>query len=348
MRFYTKTHKHYCGIDLHAKKMYVCIIDGEGNILVHCNINCNPAEFLRTIAPYREGLVVGVECMFAWYWLSDLCREEKIELVLGHALYMRAIHGGKAKSDKIDSKKIAAMLRGGMFPVAYEYPREMRATRDLLRRRNFFVRKRGELMAHIHNTVTQYNLPALGFDLSCESNRHQVAELFSDLEVRKIIEMDVAMIDSYDDALKILEKDIEKSARKHDRHALMLLCSILGIGPILSMVMLYEIHDINRFETVQQFASYCRLVKCSHESANKKKGTGGAKIGNAHLKWAFSEAAVLFMRCNPQAKKLVENLAKIHGKGKALSILSHKLARAIFYMLKNNKPFNREKFFATA
>jgi hypothetical protein len=90
MRFYTKTHKHYCGIDLHAKKMYVCIIDGEGKILVHCNINCNPAEFLRAIAPYREGLVVGVECMFAWYWLSNLCREEKIELVLGHALYMRA------------------------------------------------------------------------------------------------------------------------------------------------------------------------------------------------------------------------------------------------------------------
>jgi transposase len=160
--------------------------------------------------------------------------------------------------------------------------------------------------------------------------------------------MDVAMIDYYDDALKILEKDIEKTARQHDRHALALLCSIHGIGPILSMVMLYEIHDINRFETVQQFASYCRQVKCSHESANKKKGTGGAKIGNAHLKWAFSEAAIMFMRFNPKAKKLVEKLTIIHGKGKALSILSHKLARAIYHMMKNNKPFDREKFFATA
>jgi transposase len=348
MRFYTKTHKHYCGIDLHAKKMYICIIDGEGNILLHCNINCNPTEFLRTIAPYREELVVGVECMFAWYWLSNLCRVEKIEFVLGHALYMKAIHGGKSKSDKIDSKKIAAMLRGGMLPIAYEYPLEMRATRDLLRRRNFFVRKRGELMGHIHNTVIQYNMPALGFDLACESNRHQVAELFADPEVRKIIEMDVAMIDSYDDALKILEHDIEKSARQHDKRAILLLCSIHGIGPILSMVMLYEIQHINRFETVQQFASYCRLVKCSHESAGKRKGTGGAKIGNAHLKWAFSEAAVLFMRYNPQAKKLVEKLTKIHGKGKALSILSHKLARAIFHMLKNNRPFDRDKFFAAA
>ena len=120
-----------------------------------------------------------------------------------------------------------------------------------------------------------------------------------------------------------------------------------GQTTILSLVVLYEIHDIKCFESVQDFASYCRLVKCSHESAGKKKGSGGAKIGNAHLKWAFSEAALLFIRHNPPAKKLVENLAKIHGKGKALAILSHKLARAIYYMLKNNVPFDRDKFLAT-
>ena len=89
-------------------------------------------------------------------------------------------------------------------------------------------------------------------------------------------------------------------------------------------------------------------MKCSHESAGKKKGTGGGKIGNVHLKWAFSEAALLFMRYNSAAKTMVENLAKIHGKGKAISILSHKLARAIYYMLKNNQQFERDKFFATA
>lgn len=288
MRFYTKTHKHYCGIDLHAKKMYVCILDGEGNIVLHRNIDSNPKDFLRIISPFRDGLVVGAECMFAWYWLSDLCRLEKIEFVLGHALYMKAVHGGKAKSDKIDAHKIAVLLRGGTFPLAYSYPPEMRATRDLMRRRNFFVRRRADLMSHIQNTAIQYNLPELGFNLACESNRHQVPELFSDPEVRKSIEIDIAMIDSYDKVLKALELDIEKTAKQHDKHSLLLLRSILGVGPILSLVLLYEINDINRFETVQQFASYCRLVKCSHESAGKKKGTGGAKIGNAYLKSASS------------------------------------------------------------
>ncbi|BBA69094.1 IS110 family transposase [Geobacter sulfurreducens] len=348
MRFYTKNHKHYCGIDLHAKKMFLCMLNAEGEVLMHRNITSSPEAFLKAVAPFRDDLVVGVECMFAWYWLADLCRKEKIEFILGHALYMKAVHGGKAKNDKIDSHKIAVLLRGGSFPVAYVYPPEMRATRDLLRRRTHLVRKRAELFAHIHNTATQYNLPEIGVHLSVESNRQGVDKHFPDLQVRKIVQIDLAMIDAYDDVLKALEWDIEKTAHRHNWHSLLLLRSIRGVGDILALVMLYEIHDINRFESVQDFASYCRLVKCSHESAGKKKGTGGAKIGNAHLKWAFSEAAIHFIQYNPPAKKLKDNLAIVHGKGKAIGIIAHKLARAIYYMLKNNVPFNLEKFMATA
>jgi transposase len=348
MKFYTKIHKSYCGIDLHAKKMFLCILDGEGTILLHRNINCNPAEFLKAIAPYREDILVGVECMFSWYWLADLCQQEGIAFILGHALYMKAIHGGKAKTDKIDAHKIAALMRGGMFPVAYVYPSEMRATRDLLRRRNHLVRRKAELLAHIQHVIIQYNLPEVGHNLTAPRNRKDLADHFPDPDVRKSVEIDLAMIDAHDGVLSHLEWEIEKRARKHDWQALMLLRSINGVGQILGLVFLYEIQTIERFESVQQFASYCRMVKCSHESAGKKKGTGGAKIGNVHLKWAFSEAAVLFMRHNAPVKKLVEKLSNIHGKGKALSILAHKLARAIYYMLKNKEPFSLERFMATA
>jgi transposase len=261
---------------------------------------------------------------------------------------MKAVHGGKVKNDKIDSHKIAGLLRGGMFPMAYVYPPEMRATRDLLRRRCFLVRRRADLLGHVHSTAIQYNLPEIGVRLTYEGPRSTVPDHFPDPEVRKIVQIDLAMIDAYDDVIGALEWELEKTSRRHDRRTLMLLSSIHGIGRILSMVLLYEIHDINRFESVQDFASYCRLVKCPHESAGKKKGTGGAKIGNAHLKWAFSEAAVSFLRHNAPGKLLVEQLAKKHGKGKALSILAHKLARAIYYMLKNSVPFNLEKFMATA
>jgi hypothetical protein len=138
--------------------MFICVLDAKGDIREHRDIRTDRDVFLKTIEPYREDVVVAVECMFTWYWIADLCQKEGIPFVLGHALYIKAIHGGKAKNDKIDSKKIAVLLRGGMIPQSYVYPEKMRATRDLTRRRNHLMYKRSELLAHIQNTNSQYNL----------------------------------------------------------------------------------------------------------------------------------------------------------------------------------------------
>jgi len=344
MRFYTNQHPFYCGIDLHARSMYVCILSHDGEILVHRNMKAAPEPFLKAVAPYRDGLVVAVECIFTWYWLADLCAQEGIPFVLGHALYMKAIHGGKAKNDKIDSQKIAALLRGGMLPQAYVYPAEMRATRDLLRRRTHLMRKRAELLAHVQNTNSQYNLPEIGKKIAYKANREGVAERFDEAAVQKTIEVDLALITYYDQLLSDLELSILQTAKHHDANTLYLLQTVPGIGKILSLVLLYEIHQIDRFPRVQDFASYCRLVKCAKESAGKRLGTAGTKIGNAHLKWAFSEAAVLFLRNNPAGQRLLARWEKKHDKGKALSILAHKLARAVYYMLKRKVAFDKELF----
>jgi transposase len=344
MRFYTNQHPFYCGIDLHARSMYVCIMNHAGEVLLHRNMKAAPEPLLKAIAPYREGLVVAVECMFTWYWLADLCAHEGIAFVLGHALYMKAIHGGKAKNDKIDSQKIAVLLRGGMLPQAYVYPAQMRATRDLLRRRTHLMRKRAELLAHVHNTNSQYNLPEIGKKIAYKANRDGVAERFADPAVHKTIEVDLALITYYDALLKELELSILQTAKQHDAHTLYLLQTVPGIGKILSLVLLYEIHDIARFASVQDFVSYCRLVKCAKESAGKRLGTSGKKIGNGHLKWAFSEAATLFLRNNAAGQKSLARLEKKHGKGKALTSLAHKLARAVYYMLKRQTAFDMETF----
>jgi len=344
MRFYTKQHPFYCGIDLHARTMYLCILDQAGETLLHRNMTATPEALLTAIAPYRDQIVLAAECMFTWYWLADLCAEHQIPFVLGHALYMKAIHGGKAKNDKIDAHKIAVLLRGGMLPQAYVYPAEMRATRDLLRRRMHLARKRGELLAHVQNTNSQYNLPAIGKKIAYKANRDGVAERFADPAVQKSIEVDLALITYYDELLRDVELTIVKTAKHHDANTLYLLQTVPGIGKILSLVLLYEIHQIDRFPRVQEFASYCRLVKCAKESAGKRSGTSGSKIGNAHLKWAFSEAAVLFLRDNPAAQKLLARLEKKHSKGKALTILAHKLARAVYYMLKRQTAFDLPTF----
>jgi transposase len=344
MNFYTQQRKHSCGIDLHARAMYVCILDQNGAKLVHQNLPTTPEAVLRVIAPYREDLVVGVEGMFTWYWVADLCQKEGIAFVLGHALSMKAIHGGKAKNEKIDAHKIAVLLRGGMFPLAYGYPAELRAPRDLLRRRWHLARKRAELFAHIHNTTSQSNLPEIGKRLANKSTRQDVAEHFPDPSVRKAIEIDVSLIDHYDQLLGEVELYLTRSAKTDDVQTFARLQSVPGIGQILALVILYEIQDIARFPRVQDFVSSWRLVKCAKESHGKRLGTSGKKIGNVHLRWAFAEAAVLFIRQSQPGKEDFATLEHKQGNAKALTVLAHKLDRAVYYMLTREQAFDLQRF----
>lgn len=208
--------------------------------------------------------------------------------------------------------------------------------------RDAVVVSRAELLAHIENTNSQYNLAPFSKKLSYRSNREGVADRFDDPAVYKTIAVDLHLLDSYDKLLNDLELYILKSARQHDSQVLYLLQTIPGVGKILSLVMLYEIHDINRFPTVADFISYCRLVKPQRESAGKRSGGRNSKIGNAHLKWAFSEAAVLFLKGNDRAKEYHHRRVSKHGKGKALSILAQKLARSVYFMLKRKESFNMD------
>jgi hypothetical protein len=179
-----------------------------------------PEAFFKAIAPYWDGLVVAVECIFTWYGLADLCAQEGIPFVLGHALYLRAIHGGKAKHDQIDSQQIAALLRGGMLPQAYVYPAKRRATRDRLRRRTHLMRKRSKLLSHVQHTHSPYNLPEIGKKIAYKANRQGVAERFDEAAGQKTIEVDLALITYDDERLKDLELTILKTAQPHDAHTL--------------------------------------------------------------------------------------------------------------------------------
>ena len=159
------------------------------------------------------------------------------------------------------------------------------------------------------------------------------------------VSKELALISDDDALLRDVERTLLNTATHHDANPLYLLQTVPGIGQILRLVLRYEIHDINRFPTVQDFVSYCRLVKCAKASAGKRLGTSGTKIGNAHLKWAFSEAAVLFLRDHPPAQKYLARLEKKHDKGNALTVLAHQLARAVYDMRKRHVAFDKDQFF---
>src|SRR6476660_8385009 len=218
MRFYTQPHRFYAGIDLHARTLHLCVLAHDGDVVFDRNLPARPDALLHALTPFREGLVVGVECMFAWYWVADLCREQGIPFVLGHALYMKAIHGGKAKNDRIDATKIARLLKGGTFPLAYAYPKGMRETRDLLRRRTYLVRKRAELLTHLQILNAQYNLAPFPKKLSFAANRVEmnIAERFADTSVQKSAAVNLALIDRLDELIGELEMYLTRTAKVDD------------------------------------------------------------------------------------------------------------------------------------
>ena len=348
MRFYSSQHQFYAGIDLHARSMHVCVLDGAGTVVYDRNLACHFPTLLEALAPYRGDLVIGAECMFGWYWLADCCAENHIPFVLGHALYMKLIHGGKPKNDRLDAAKIARLLKGGNFPLAYVYPQGMRETRDLLRRRMYLVHKRAELITHLEILNAQNNLPPFGKKLSYAGNRAElhIPERFAHPSVHMSATLDLDLIDKLDELIAEVELYLTRTAKVDDVQMYHRLRTIPGVGPILALVLLYEIHDLARFEEVGQFLSYARLVRCEHESAGKKLGWGAKKIGNAHLRWAFAEIACLFLRASERAKQWKQKQEQKHGSGKALGILAARLARSVFHMIRKQEAFDAKRFWS--
>jgi len=346
MRVYNHSHRFYCGIDLHARSLHLCILDQSGAVVFDQNIVARPESFLKAIAPFRADLIIGAECMYAWYWVADLCRQEQLPFVLGHALYMKLIYGAKAKNDKIDAGKIARLLRGGNFPLAYVYPKGMRETRDLLRRRTYLVRQRSALFTHLQILNGQYNLPPFPKKLSFAANRAelQIAERFQDQSVQQSAAVDLTVIDVLDEQIGKLELYLTRTAKVDDVQTYHRLQTTPGVGKVLALVLLYEIHDIHRFASEGQFLSYARLVRPGHESAGKVIGSGGQKIGNAHLRWAFGEAACLFLRASERAKKWKEKQLKKRAENRILAVLAARLARAVYHLWRKQEAFDETRF----
>lgn len=342
MRFHTSTTRYHCGIDLHSRQMYVCVMDSQGNKLLHMNIKDNDFEFfLKKIAPWRHDMTVCCECLFCWYWLADACEEAGLSFVLAHALYLKAIHGGKNKNDRIDSEKLAHLLRCNLIPPAYVYPAAKRPIRDLLRQRTSYVWQRVELLQRLSTRqMAAGDAPVSKFSNNREKWLEALLDATEDPRQRFAVTQDVQLVVRYDEAIKELEKELLKITKRQYPREFTLLRSIPGIGKTLALTILYEVDSIDRFPSVQCFLSYCRLVKGTVASAGKIKGLRGAKLGNPYLRWAFGEAAVLGKRHHDDLDAFSRRLEKKHGKFKGNSILASKLARATYFMLKNGTSFD--------
>jgi transposase len=350
MKYYTSTTEFNCGIDLHAQQMYVCVMDRQGKKLVHTNIKNNDFNFfLKLVEPYKHDLTVCAECMFGWYWLADACHAAGLKFVLAHALYVKAIHGGKNKNDRIDSEKLTHLLRSNLIPPSYIYPADKRPLRALLRQRLFFVWRRSELLARIHSHQLAHNRTLVKQTRRVRDSWEEQLLKTEDNPLRQIaLKNDLAMIKHFDTQIFQLEEELQRETKKVAGRDYTLLQTVPGIGEGLGLTILYEIGDINRFPTVKDFLSYSRLVKGTVASAGKIKGMRGAKLGNPYLRWAFGEAAVIGKRDHHLLRPLAQRLeTKMGNKFKANTVVAIKLARAVYFMLKNKTVFDSERLIAS-
>src|SRR5438876_1145443 len=253
------------------------------------------------------------------------------------------------KNDRIDSEKLTHLLRSNLIPPAYVYPAEQRPLRALLRQRLFYVWRRSELLARIYSHQLAHNrTPAKQTRRIRDSWEEQLLAA-EDNPLRQLaLKNDLAMIKHFDHQISQLEEELQRQTKKVASREYALLQTVPGIGESLGLTILYEVGDIERFPTVKYFLSYCRLVKGTVASAGKIKGLRGAKLGNPYLRWAFGEAAVIAKRDHFLIRPLAQRLEQQMGgnKFKANTVVAIKMARAVYFMLKNKTVFDPERLVA--
>ena len=215
MKYYTTTTEFNCGIDLHTRQMYVCVMDRAGNVLVHRNIRNNDFKFfLKLVEPYKDELTVTCESCFVCFWLADACEDAGIKFVLAHAYYVKSIAANKHKNDKEDARELAECLRSNRIPPAYVCPRDLRPVRKLLRRRNKYVKNRAVLTGHSTcEVMAAGHQPLKTSANSKERWREGIRSSFDNPVDSFTAEAELFMIESYDRIIMQMEQRIEKHAR---------------------------------------------------------------------------------------------------------------------------------------
>ncbi len=329
----------YCGIDLHATNSFLCVIDESGALRFEAKVP-NRLEVVRSrLEPYRESLeAVAVESTFNWYWLVDGLSSAGYPMRLANPSAMKRYEGLKYSDDRSDARWIAELLRLGILPTGYIYPRESRPLRDLLRHRARLVRNRTARLLTLQNLLARETgrqitgndlkrfapgeIPSLG--LSCETN----LAISTSLEI-------VALLD---EKILEIEKVVVRGVR--GRVELKLLRTVGGIGKALGLTILLETGEISRFRSAGHNASYGRLVPSERRSNERRKGEGNRKNGNPYLSWAFSEAAEFARRFQPEARRFFERKRAHTSELVAYRALAHKLARACYFILRDRVEYD--------
>jgi transposase len=334
----------YAAIDLHSNNGVLTIIDETDRVLKQRRIANQLEEFVRELEPFRESLQgVAVESTFNWYWLVDGLQAHRFRVTLVNTAAIQQYDGLKRSDDNYDAWWLAHMMRLGILPKGYIYPRNERPLRDLLRKRGTLVRQRSANILSIQNLEARNR----GTKISSEEVKHltgaRIAEWYDDEHLALAMTATVEVVDTITEQIKRIEKVVLTKARLRPEWEPLL--TVWGIGKILGLTIMYEAGQMSRFATPGDFASYCRCVDAQRLSNGKKKADNNAKNGNAYLAWAFVEAAHFAVMHYPEAKRFYDRKRAKKNAIVAIKAIAHKLARASFHVLREQTSFDAKKVF---
>jgi transposase len=329
--------EYYAGIDLGARSSWLCVVDAKGVKRLNRRIANDPAQILAVLDPFRGRLRAVVESTFNWYWLVDLLQDHEIEVKLAHPLYLKAIAYAKVKTDQVDAHTLAQLLRLDYIPEAFIYPRDLRPTRNLLRRRHRLVSWRSDLYRVLHFHLISHNITTFGRNAIKQLDGRHLRGLLTHAHDRRASLAMLHLIASLDQEIAELDEQVSKALFR--KKPVVLLKTIPGVGKVLAATIYLEVGQIHRFASDKAFASYCRLAPTVSQSGAVTRQGKNRRQGNRLLKWAFSEAAQMAVQRYPQIREQFHRLLKRKKKRiLAKSILAHKLAVAAFHVLSDEQP----------
>jgi len=338
------TMKVYGGIDLHSDNSAIGLLDEQEKVLYQRRLPNDLGVILSELLPYEqevEGLVV--ESTYNWYWLVDGLMEAGYRVHLANTAAVVQYRGLKYTDDHSDALWLAKLLRLGLLPEGYIYPKEERAVRDLARKGSRLVQQRTANLLSVQNLIARN----LGYGLSCRQVKdlsfEQVDALIPEADPALAIQSTLAVMHNLDQVIELLERAVMTRVRQRPQFRALL--SVNGIGEVLGLTIMLETGDIHRFPHVGNYASYCRCVGSERVSNGKRKGKGNTKNGNKYLAWAYIEAANFAVRYCPQIKRYYQRKRAKNNRIVAIKTVAHKLARACYYILRDQVEFDVNRAF---
>lgn len=327
----------YVGIDLHANNMVNVAINSNGKVVRQAKLPTASRSLDDFFGDLEKPVRAVVECTSSWYWLSDWCRSNGVGLTLAHSKMVKAISYAKVKTDKVDAKTLAELLRADLIPEAYQIQPDRRELRELTRGRLRLVQWRGKLQSTLWNQAIKYNVPIKSSQWRYPAKLQQwlgpqlplAANLQAELMIEQICQLEAQ--------IHRLEEQIETQIPFEE--AAGRLMDVPGLGKVGAWTILAEIGDINRFPTAKQFVSYCRLVPGASDSGGSHRHKSGNKDGNKYLRAAFGQAAISGYTHYKVVKKFYRKIKRRSGRHVARSVVGKELAKGVWHMLTKDEEY---------